>query len=127
MSIEKFSIRSRLTSFRFAFKGLVSLLANEHNSRIHLVAAIMAISAGLILKITTLEWAVIIIVIGIVFIAELLNSSIEALSDIVRPEYDEDIRKAKDYAAGAVLISALVSVIAGGLIFIPAILKLVLH
>jgi diacylglycerol kinase len=127
MNSEKFSIRSRLNSFRFAFKGLTSLFMNEHNARIHLAAAILAISSGIILKITALEWSVIIIVIGMVFIAELLNSSLETLSDIVSPEFDEGIRKAKDYAAAAVLISAVVSVIAGGLIFIPAILKLVFH
>lgn len=127
MGIEKFSIRSRVKSFRFAFKGLAMLLMNEHNARIHTVAALAAILAGIILKINRLEWSVIIVVIGIVFITELLNSSLEMLSDTVRPEYDEGIRKAKDYAAAAVLISALISVIAGGLIFIPAILKLVFH
>jgi diacylglycerol kinase len=127
MNSEKFCIRSRLNSFRFALKGLVSLFMNEHNARIHIVAAITAIATGIILKITALEWSVIVVVIGMVFIAELLNSSLEALSDIERPEYDEGIRKAKDYAAAAVLISAMISVIAGGLIFIPAVLKLVLH
>ncbi len=124
MESKKFSLRSRLSSFRFAVRGLAALFINEHNARIHLFAAITAIAAGIILKIGRLEWAMIIIVIGLVFISELFNSSIESLSDIVRPEYNEGIRKAKDYAAAAVLISAAISVITAGLIFIPAALKI---
>jgi len=124
MKNDSFSFRARLKSFRFAFKGLSSLLRREHNSRIHLAAALLAILAGIVLKITASEWAVIIIVIGIVFITELVNSSIEAIADIISPDFDERIRKAKDYAAASVLVAALVSVIAGGFIFIPELLKL---
>jgi diacylglycerol kinase (ATP) len=123
MNGDHFSSRSRLRSFRYAFKGLKSLISHEHNSRIHLFAAVTAIIAGIILKISTLEWTVIIVVIGMVFMAELFNSSIEAMSDTVRPEFDEGIRKAKDYAAAAVLVAALISLIAGGIIFIPRIFK----
>jgi diacylglycerol kinase len=123
MNGNHFSLKSRLRSFRYAFKGLASLIRNEHNSRIHFFAAVTAIIAAIILNISTLEWTVIVIVIGMVFMAELLNSSIEAMSDSVRPEFDEGIRKAKDYAAAAVLIAALISLIAGGIIFIPGILR----
>ncbi len=123
MNGNHFSLKSRLRSFRYAFKGLASLIRNEHNSRIHFFAAVTAIIAAIILNISTLEWTVIIIVIGMVFMAELFNSSIEAMSDSVRPEFDEGIRKAKDYAAAAVLIAALISLIAGGIIFIPGILR----
>ena len=123
MNGNHFSLKSRLRSFRYAFKGLASLIRNEHNSRIHFFAAVTAIIAAIILNISTLEWTVIVIVIGMVFMAELLNSSIEAMSDAVRPEFDEGIRKAKDYAAAAVLIAALISLIAGGIIFIPGILR----
>jgi diacylglycerol kinase (ATP) len=121
-----FSLRSRLRSFRFAFTGVASLIRHEHNARIHLAAAIFAIAAGIILRIGTLEWTVIILVIGMVFTAELFNSSIEALADKVNPEFDERIRRTKDYAAAGVLVAALISVIAGGLIFIPKILNLLL-
>jgi diacylglycerol kinase (ATP) len=124
MNSDKFSLKSRLGSFKFAFHGLCSLLKNEHNSRIHLLAAIFAITMGLILKISLSEWSLLVIVIGIVFLAELLNASLETLSDIIDPEWNEKIRKAKDYAAAAVLISAVISVIVGGLIFIPKIQEL---
>ena len=104
--------------------GLNSLLKFEHNSRIHLAAAILAISAGLLLKINLTEWSLLFIVMGIVFITELFNSAMEALADRIDPEMNELIRKAKDYSAAAVLISAVVAVITGCLIFIPRLLAL---
>jgi diacylglycerol kinase (ATP) len=125
MNSKKFSLKSRLGSFRFAIRGLLSLLKNEHNSRIHLLVAILVISIGFILKINASEWSLLIIVIGIVFITELLNSSLETLAGFVEPEWNETIRKAKDYAAAGVLVAAIISAIAGGLIFIPKLLSFV--
>jgi diacylglycerol kinase len=125
MNSNKFSLKSRFGSFKFAFHGLWSLLKNEHNSRIHFLAAIIAIVMGLVLKINFLEWPLLIIVIGIVFLTELLNTSLETLGDLVDPEWNERVRKAKDYAAAAVLISAIISIVVGGLIFIPKILNLI--
>ena len=125
MKPKKFSLKSRFGSFKFALNGLCSVLKNEHNSRIHLLAAIIAVVLGIILKLNRYEWSLLIIVIGIVFLTELLNSSLESLADIIDPGWNEQIRKAKDYAAAAVLISAIISVIVGGLIFIPKILDLI--
>ena len=122
MKTDKFSLKSRLLSFKFAIQGLKSLLKNEHNSRVHLVAMIVAMSLGAILNISTIEWLILIIVIGIVFLSELFNSAIETIADFVQPERDEKIRIVKDYSAAAVLISAVISLIAGGIIFIPKIL-----
>jgi diacylglycerol kinase (ATP) len=124
MNSGKFSFRARMESFRFAFHGLWSLLKNEHNSRIHLLAAIIAVVTGIVLKINSLEWCLLAIVIGLVFITELLNSSIETIADIIDPELNEKIKKSKDYAAGSVLISAIIAVIAGGIIFIPKIIAI---
>jgi diacylglycerol kinase (ATP) len=124
MKSDKFSMKSRLASFRFAFSGIISLLKNEHNSRIHLAAAIFAIIAGIIFKLDIQEWCFLLIIIGMVFIAELLNSALEALADQVEPDINDLIRKAKDYSAGAVLISAIIALITGLLIFIPKIIFL---
>jgi diacylglycerol kinase len=124
MQPEKFSVKSRFGSFKFAFRGLKSMLKNEHNSRIHLMAAVIAVALAIILKLNWHEWSLLIAVIGIVFLTELLNSSLEALADLVDPEWNEKIRKSKDYAAAAVFISALTAVVIGGLIFIPKILSL---
>ena len=124
MRSNKFSLKSRIESFRFAFTGIWSLLKNEHNARIHLLAAILAITMGFILKINPLEWSLLIIVIGIVFLTELLNTALENLADVVEPEWNEKIRKTKDYAAAGVLIAAVISLLVGGLIFIPRLLDL---
>ena len=126
MGSTKFSLKSRFGSFKFAFNGLRLLIKDEHNSRIHLLAAIIVVALGLLLKINLTEWSLIAIVIALVFVTELLNSSLEEMADLLEPGYNEKIKKAKDYSAAAVLISALISVIAGGLIFIPKILDLLL-
>jgi diacylglycerol kinase len=125
MTPNKFSLKSRLGSFRFAVNGLLLLLKNEHNSRIHLLAAIIAIVMGIIMKIDHYEWSLLIIVIGAVFLTELLNSSIESLADRIDPEWNELIMRAKDYGAAAVLISAIIAIVVGGLIFIPKFLDLI--
>ena len=124
MNQKKFSLKSRIASFRFALNGLASLFKVEHNSRIHLLAAIFAIVMGVFMKLDHYEWSLLAIVIGLVFLTELLNSSLESLADIIDPEWNEIIMKAKDYAAAAVLISAIIAIIVGGLIFIPKIVAL---
>ncbi|MGA2408421.1 MAG: diacylglycerol kinase family protein [Bacteroidales bacterium] len=124
MNSNKFSLKSRFGSFKFAFNGLLLILKDEHNSRIHFLAAIVAIAMGIILGLNHYEWSLLIIVIGIVFLTELLNSSLESLADLIDPEWNELIMKAKDYSAAAVLISAIVAIVVGGLIFIPKILDL---
>ncbi len=124
MNSDKFSIRSRFDSFKFAFRGIARLLKNEHNSRIHLVAAVIAVALGFILAVSITEWTILVIVTGLVFSAELINSSIESLADSVNPERDEKIMNAKDYAAAAVLISAIIALLAGCLIFIPKLIIL---
>jgi diacylglycerol kinase len=125
MAQKKFSLKSRLESFRFALNGLLLLLKNEHNSRIHILAAIIAIVMGIIMKLDHYEWSLLVIVIGAVFLTELLNSSIESLADLIDPEFNELIMRAKDYSAAAVLISAIVAIVVGGLIFIPKFLDLI--
>ena len=121
----KFSLKSRLQSFRFAFKGLESLLKFEHNSRIHLFATAAIIILGIIMKIKFVEWSLLIIVIGIVFITELLNSSLESLGDKINPEFDEMIGRAKNYSAAAVLIAAIVAIAVGVIIFSPKLWALI--
>jgi diacylglycerol kinase (ATP) len=121
---EKFNFSDRLKSFRFAFHGLKELLKYEHNARIHLVLVIISIVAGILLRISSSDWIAIAIVSGLVFASECFNTAIESISDLVSPEDNEKIKKAKDVAAGGVLISAIVSVIVGLIVFIPEILRL---
>jgi len=124
MNNQKFSIKSRFKSFKYAINGLKILIRNEHNSRIHLVAMIIAIVLGIILKISNIEWIVIVIVIGFVFSTEIINSAIEKLADFVSPDYHETIKKVKDLSAAMVLVCALVSLIVGIIVFIPKIIQL---
>ena len=117
-------MKSRFASFKFAFNGLRWSFENEHNSEfIFLQKSLQC--PGNYPKLHRYEWSLLIIVIGMVFLTELLNSSLESLADIIDPAWSEQIRKAKDYAAAAVLISAIISAIVGGLIFIPKILDLI--
>ncbi|HOW10578.1 MAG TPA: diacylglycerol kinase family protein [Bacteroidales bacterium] len=125
MSPDKFSISSRVASFRFAFRGITRLFKNEPNAIIHLVAAVVATCAGIILGINRFEWCLIAIVAGLVIIAEIFNTSIENLGDAIDPNWNEKIMKAKDLAAAGVLVAAIISVITGLLIFVPRIIALV--
>jgi diacylglycerol kinase (ATP) len=119
----KFSLADRLRSFRYAFNGIKSLITDEHNFRIHLLALLLIITTGILVGITKSDWLAIIFVSALVLISESFNSSIERLSDAVNPGIDDRIRKAKDIAAAAVLISAMAAIITGLLVFVPYLLK----
>ncbi len=120
-----FSIRERINSFQYAVNGIQTLLKEEHNSRIHFAAALMAILLGVLLKISTVEWSLISIAITGVFAMELINSAIENLADAFSIEKDDRIMKVKDMAAGAVLVAAVGALIIGILIFLPKLITLV--
>ena len=119
---EKFSAMSRLKSFHYAFNGLASAFRQEHNFWIHTLAAIAAITMGWILNISAGEWIVIVLVIGGVFVAELFNSAIESLVDIISPELNKKAGRVKDMTAGAVLVAALAALVSGLIIFVPKLL-----
>jgi len=125
MNQKKFKISDRLNSFRFAFNGIRILFVNEHNAWIHLAAALLAIIAGIIFKISFSEWVFIFIAIGLVFTSEAINTSIEKLSDFVSPEKLSSIKEVKDLASAGVLISAITALIIGLIVFVPKILTLV--
>jgi diacylglycerol kinase len=118
---KSFSIKDRLKSFAYAFEGLKVLFLFEHNSRIHLLATFMVVFLSIYLKISVLEWLALLIVIGMVFCAEIFNSSIETLCDRVSPEKDEMIKRTKDLGAAGVFMASLIAVIVGSIIFIPKI------
>ena len=121
MKQQKFSFKKRLESFGHAFNGIGVMLKEEHNSRIHLLAAFLVIIAGFYFDISTTEWFAIVISIGIVFTAEAFNSSLENVADFISPEKHEQIKKVKDLAAAGVLMSALAALAIGLIIFLPKI------
>jgi diacylglycerol kinase (ATP) len=118
---ESFSFLKRIQSFKYAFAGLKYLIVNEHNSRIHLFSAIVAIILCFVLKISTIEWLFILLVIGMVFILEIVNSAIENLSNFVSPDTHPQIKVIKDLSAAAVLVGAITALLIGIIIFLPKI------
>jgi diacylglycerol kinase (ATP) len=116
---EKISFRARLASFKYAFQGLRQVLKVEQNIWAHLLAAITAIVLGAIFQISKTDWLIIILCIGLVLIAEIMNSAIEELVDLVSPQRNEKAGKIKDIAAGGVLIAAITALVAGIIVFLP--------
>jgi|OpeIllAssembly_1097287.scaffolds.fasta_scaffold96313_2 diacylglycerol kinase len=107
------------SSLRIAINGLMLIIKNERNFRIQLVVATFIGILGLFLDFSHLDWVAIGLLVTLVLISEAFNSVVEALSDTISQEYRVNIKYAKDVSAGAVLISATASVIAGGLIILP--------
>lgn len=121
---QKFSVKKRFRSFKFAFAGLRTLWKEEHNFRIHSVAALLVLILGFLLRISMVEWCIVALTVGFVISAETLNSSLENLADAITEESNEKIKKAKDIGAAAVLISAIAAVVIGLIIFLPKIIFL---
>ncbi|NLB18080.1 MAG: diacylglycerol kinase family protein [Syntrophomonadaceae bacterium] len=105
-----------------AFNGFRHALRQERNVKIHFVATFVVVLSGLLFRLTLSEWSFIVIAIVMVWVAELLNTSIEGIADQVSPQYSPEVGHAKDVAAGAALIAALGAVIIGILVFGPRIL-----
>jgi diacylglycerol kinase len=112
--------RGRLVaSFGFALRGIVALLRTQANARIHFAATIAVVAAGFLFAIKRMEWCAIAAAIGLVWTAEGLNTAIECVVDLVSPDHHPLAGRAKDIAAGAVLIAALIAAIIGALVFVP--------
>jgi len=116
-------IKNRIRSFQFAFDGLRDILTTEHNAIVHSVFTVLALLLSFWLKISWMEFILIILVISLVWITESFNTVLEIVIDIVSPQYSDAARRAKDIAAAGVLISAVVSFIVGMMIFIPTLLS----
>jgi diacylglycerol kinase len=112
-------IQSRIKSFANAFAGLFYFFKSQVHARIHLLATLIVITFGFYFGITAAEWCILTICIAMVITAEILNTSIEKLADKVSNVYDENIRKVKDLAAAAVLITAIAAAIIALIVFIP--------
>ena len=112
-------------SSKHAIRGISTILKNERNFRIQILVAMSVIIAGTLLKISHQDWVFVGFLIALVLIAEAFNSVIEAVCDTVSTEYRVNIKYAKDVSAGAVLLSAILSVILGLTIFIPYILPII--
>lgn len=113
--------RERKIGFAHAWNGLWTVFKRERNFRIHLIASIIVVGCGLIVKLTVLEWLFICLTITLVFVTETINSVIEMTVDFISTENHPSAKIIKDMAAGAVLITAVASIVVGLIIFLPKI------
>ena len=117
-------MKKRIASFGYAINGLKILIKEEHNARVHLFVSFIVLVLGVFLEISKTDWVFVFIAIGLVFIAELINSSIERLVDEFSLERNLQLGNIKDLSSAAVLISAGVSIIIGGYVFVPYLIRL---
>lgn len=115
--------RGRLFSFKFAFAGLRYVIVSQRNAWIHTAITAAVIILAAVLRLSFQDWAILLLAIGLVWTAEILNTALEALVDLVSPQPHPLAKTAKDVSAGAVLVSAIVSILIGLLILLPPLLK----
>lgn len=119
---DDFSVKKRIKSFSYAFKGIFYMMRTQHNFWIQIIIGLLAVFFGFVFNISRFEWGLVILSCGMVLTAETFNSAIETLADTIIPHHDSKIGLVKDLAAGAVLISAIAAAIIGLIIFIPKII-----
>ncbi len=120
---KKRGLKRFINSFKYSIEGIIYAFKKEQNMTVHVIVCITVIALGILLKISYFEWLICFILFGLVIATELINTSIEALVDLVSPKYHPLAKIAKDTAAGAVLVFALVALISGIMIFLPKILN----
>jgi diacylglycerol kinase (ATP) len=108
-----------LRSFLYAFRGIEELVRTQRNARVHLLAVAVVVVAGLLLGLDRPEWLAVTVICTLVLALEGVNTAIEAVVDLASPQYHDLARRAKDVAAGAVLIAALGALIIAALIVLP--------
>jgi diacylglycerol kinase (ATP) len=112
-------IRALLRSFGFAIAGLLWALRRERNLQIHAAITVVVVVLGFSVRLAPWEWCAVLLSCGLVWLAEMLNTALEVLADAVTKEPNELIRRAKDAAAGAVLVAAVMATAVGGVVFLP--------
>lgn len=112
-------IHKHTISFKHAFEGIVWALRTQPNYQVHAVLSVIAVGAGFWYQITRIEFLIIIVMIFIGFAIETINTAIERTADAVDTAWREDIKQAKDSAAGAMLLFAIGACIVSAIIFVP--------
>jgi len=117
--------KKRYNSFKFALRGLNAAVRSEPHMRLHVLSAIGVVVAGFFFDVTNTEWCLLVGCIGLVFTAEIFNTAIETLTNLVSPDWHQLAGKAKDLAAGAVLAASIAAAIVGSIIFLPYLISFV--
>jgi len=118
-----FSLSARIKSFRHAFHGIFVVVRTQPSAWIHLMATVGVVALGFYVSLSAMEWCVIVLAIGLVWVTEALNTAIECLADEVTRDHRKGIGLAKDVGAGAVLLASICSVVLGALVFVPHFLR----
>ena len=125
MTTSGLTFTGRIRSVKFAVRGIRTMLGTQHNAWIHAAATVTVIAAGVALGLSWPEWCWIVLAVVSVWTAEALNTAFEFLTDVASPNFHPIAEKAKDVAAGAVLLSAIGAVAIGLLVFGPKVWALV--
>ena len=118
-----FNPQKFIKSFRYALEGISLAINSDQNVRFHILAGCLAISLAFLLQISRIEFLMILLAIFFVVMAEMVNTAIEEMTNLIKKEHSREAQIAKDIAAGSVFIAALFSVVVALLVFIPNILK----
>lgn len=122
MGIHMFKIKRLFKSFQYAVKGLFLVMRDEQNFRVHIVFAVLALGAAWFYRITQTELIIVILLISQVMLMEVINSAIERVTDVLKPRINDFVMEIKDIMAAAVMLSSIVAIIVGLIIFIPYLL-----
>jgi diacylglycerol kinase (ATP) len=116
---QPFSVASRLRSFGYAGRGIATLVMSQHNAWIHALSTCAVVAAGIAFGLGRFEWLALVFAIVAVWTAEALNTAFEALCDVASPQFHPLVARAKDVAAGAVLICAVGAAVTAAVVFVP--------
>jgi diacylglycerol kinase (ATP) len=119
-----FEFTGRIRSIKHATRGIWTMIHSQHNAWVHMVATVAVSGAGVLFDISKTEWCLIVLAIIAVWTAEALNTAFEFLADVTTPEFHPLVKKSKDVAAGAVLLSAIGSGVIGLIVFGPYLLDI---
>lgn len=118
-------LQRRVRSFGYAFQGIATLFRTQAHAKIHLVATVIVIVLGIFFHLDAVEWAIMCLAITMVWVAEALNTAIEFVVDLASPDHHVLAGKAKDVAAGAVLLASFGALAVAAFIFLPKIWHLI--
>ena len=122
---DKKPVQRSILGINYAWNGIVYFFRTQQNGRIQAIVALLVIVFGYLLKLSRTEWLIVVVCIAMVLAAEMINTAIEYLTDLVSPHYDIKAGRIKDVAAGAVLITAIGAAIVGVWIFLPRLIELI--
>lgn len=121
----KYKDKSFLRGVRYCLEGISYTFKNERNFRIETILGIIAVILSFLLKISILEWVVVVLLINLVLVLELLNTAFESVVDLYTQDYNKIAKACKDVAAAAVLTASIFSLVIGMLIFVPKIMEVI--